>query len=74
MEWPELVDLGWFQAARGGCSSRFGINSMLICFAAVGFDTISTFLSLISGSSSLHVQRRPTYKVSFFGGKGPSGS
>ncbi len=40
-----LVDLGWFQAARGGCdrySGRFDVNSTLSCLAAVRYDTVST--------------------------------
>ncbi len=40
----DLVDLGWFQAPRGGCdrySGRFDIHSTLICLAAVRLDTIS---------------------------------
>ncbi len=41
----DLVDFGWFQAARGGCdrySGRFDINVTLACLAAVRFDTIAT--------------------------------
>ncbi len=56
-----LRELGRFQAARGVCdgySGRFDINSTLIlpCPSQIrhDFDTILTFLLLISGSSSLH--------------------
>ncbi len=41
----DLVDLGWFEAARVGCdrySGRFDIHSMLISFAAVSLATVST--------------------------------
>ncbi len=37
-----FVDFGLFQASRSGCdrySTRFDINSKLICFAVVRFDT-----------------------------------
>ncbi len=45
----DLVVLGRFQAPRGGChrySGRFDVNSTLICFAAVRFDTISTLFDI----------------------------
>ncbi len=46
-----LVDLGWFQAARGGCdrhSGRFDIHSTLICVATSDSTLLLTCLSLIN--------------------------
>ncbi len=51
----DLVDLGRFQAARVGYhrySTRFDINSTLICLMAVSFNTVSTLLRRISGPCS----------------------
>ncbi len=46
----DLVDLGWFQGARGGCdrySGRLNVISTLICFAAVRIDTNSILFSVL---------------------------